>query len=101
MRTAYASLAYVPSQARGADKGRSSQQAVLGDVTVHIHGDPALQEGLMQVDLRYGAAAPHFGVGHDLAGRALLVRNLDGSCSLTQVPSFEVDKFAESGTLSF
>ena len=55
----------------------------------------------MQVDLRYGAAAPHFGVGHDLAGRALLVRNLDGSCSLTQVPSFEVDKFAESGTLSF
>ena len=32
---------------------------------------------------------------------ALLARNPDGSCSLTQVPLHEVDKFAESGTLSF
>jgi hypothetical protein len=32
---------------------------------------------------------------------ALLARNPDGSCSLTQVPRLEVDKFAESGTLSF
>jgi hypothetical protein len=32
---------------------------------------------------------------------ALLGRNPDGSCSLTQVPSHEVDKFAENGTLSF
>jgi hypothetical protein len=32
---------------------------------------------------------------------ALLARNPDGSCSLTQVPRHEVDKFAESGTLSF
>jgi hypothetical protein len=36
-----------------------------------------------------------------VSGLALLVRNPDGSCSLTQVPSHEVDKFAESGTLSF
>ena len=36
-----------------------------------------------------------------VSGRALLVRNPDGSCSLTQVPRLEVDKFAESGTLSF
>jgi hypothetical protein len=33
--------------------------------------------------------------------RAILARNPDGSCSLTQVPRHEVDKFAESGTLSF
>jgi hypothetical protein len=32
---------------------------------------------------------------------ALLARNPDGSCLLTQVPRLEVDKFAESGTLSF
>ena len=41
----------------------------------------------------------------DAAGRvsavALLARNPDGSCSLTQQPRHEVDKFAESGTLSF
>jgi hypothetical protein len=36
-----------------------------------------------------------------ISGRALLARNPDGSCSLTQVPRLEVDKFAESGTLSF
>ena len=36
-----------------------------------------------------------------VSGRALLVRNPDGSCSLTQMPRLEVDKFAESGTLSF
>jgi hypothetical protein len=35
-----------------------------------------------------------------VSGRALLARNPDGSCSLTQVPRLEVDKFAESGTLS-
>jgi hypothetical protein len=33
--------------------------------------------------------------------RALLARNPDGSCSLMQVPRHEVDKLAESGTLSF
>jgi hypothetical protein len=32
---------------------------------------------------------------------ALLVRDPDGSCSFTQVPRHEVDKLAESGTLSF
>jgi hypothetical protein len=32
---------------------------------------------------------------------ALLARNPDGSCSLTQVPRHEVDKFTEGGTLSF
>jgi hypothetical protein len=32
---------------------------------------------------------------------ALLARNPDGSCSFTQFPRYEVDKFAESGTLSF
>jgi hypothetical protein len=32
---------------------------------------------------------------------ALLVRNPDGSCSFTQFPRLEVDKFAQSGTLSF
>jgi hypothetical protein len=32
---------------------------------------------------------------------ALLARNPDGSCSLTQSPRLEVDKFAESGSLSF
>jgi hypothetical protein len=32
---------------------------------------------------------------------ALLVRDPDGSCSFTQVPRHEVDKFTESGTLSF
>jgi hypothetical protein len=32
---------------------------------------------------------------------ALLGRNPDGSCSLAPFPRHEVDKFAESGTLSF
>jgi hypothetical protein len=32
---------------------------------------------------------------------ALLARNPDGSCSFMQVPRHEVDKFTESGTLSF
>ena len=32
---------------------------------------------------------------------ALLARNPDRSCSFTQLPRHEVDKFAESGTLSF
>ena len=32
---------------------------------------------------------------------ALLARNPDGSCSFTQLPRHEVDKFAESGSLSF
>jgi hypothetical protein len=32
---------------------------------------------------------------------ARLARNPDGSCSVTQFPRHEVDKFAESGTLSF
>jgi hypothetical protein len=32
---------------------------------------------------------------------ALLARNPDGSCSMTPFPRHEVDKFAESGTLSF
>lgn len=36
-----------------------------------------------------------------VSGLALLARNPDGSCSLTQVPRHEVDKFAVSGTLSF
>lgn len=36
-----------------------------------------------------------------VTGRALLVRDPDGSCSQSEVPRHEVDKFAESGTLSF
>jgi hypothetical protein len=36
-----------------------------------------------------------------VSGRALLVRNPDGTCSIAQLPLHEVDKFAESGTLSF
>jgi hypothetical protein len=36
-----------------------------------------------------------------VSGRALLVRNPDGSCSTAQVPLHEVDKFDVSGTLTF
>ena len=36
-----------------------------------------------------------------VSGLALFARNPDGSCSLTPFPRHEVDKFAESGTLSF
>ena len=36
-----------------------------------------------------------------VSGRALLVRNPDGSCSFTQAPLHEVDMDAVSGTLSF
>ena len=36
-----------------------------------------------------------------VSGRAFSARNPDGSCAFTQVPRLEVDKFAESGTLSF
>ena len=32
---------------------------------------------------------------------ALLARNPDGSCSFAPFPRHEVDKFTESGTLSF
>jgi hypothetical protein len=35
-----------------------------------------------------------------VSGLALLVRNPDGTCSTAQLPLHEVDKFAESGTLS-
>jgi hypothetical protein len=37
----------------------------------------------------------------EVSGRALLVRNPDGSCSFTQAPLHEVDMDAVSGTLSF
>ena len=37
----------------------------------------------------------------DGKGRGAFGPNPDGSCSLTQFPRLEVDKFAESGTLSF
>ena len=36
-----------------------------------------------------------------VSGRALLARTPDGTCSTEQLPRHEVDKFAESGTLSF
>ena len=36
-----------------------------------------------------------------VSGQAQLARNPDGSCSFAQLPRHEVDKFAESGTLSF
>ena len=36
-----------------------------------------------------------------VSGRALLARDPDGTCSLTQQPRHEVDKFTEGGTLSF
>jgi hypothetical protein len=38
---------------------------------------------------------------HRYEPHSLLARNPDGSCSFTQVSRLEVDKFAESGTLSF
>ena len=41
-------------------------------------------------------------VSGTVSGRARLARNPDGSCSFTLLPpSHEVDKFTESGTLSF
>jgi hypothetical protein len=45
-----------------------------------------------------GAAGSFTGTASTVA---LLARNPDGSCSFTQVPPLEVDKFAQSGTLSF
>jgi hypothetical protein len=36
-----------------------------------------------------------------VSGRAQLARNPDGTCSTAQLPLHELDKFAESGTLSF
>jgi hypothetical protein len=36
-----------------------------------------------------------------ISGRALLARNPDGTCSMSQQPRHEVDKFDVSGTLSF
>ena len=36
-----------------------------------------------------------------VSGRALFARNPDGSCSFVPPPLHEVDKFEESGTLSF
>ncbi|MGD0606619.1 MAG: hypothetical protein ABSA53_23925 [Streptosporangiaceae bacterium] len=59
---------------------------------------------------RLADAGPHPNKARARRGRQLhrdghrpgaVGRNPDGSCSFTQVPRYEVDKFAESGTLSF
>jgi hypothetical protein len=78
----------------------------LGSLSFSVNPHNCLFTGTQQLTWEVTGGTGQFA---DAAGRftgtvrglALLVRNPNGSCSFTQVPSREVDKFAESGTLSF
>jgi hypothetical protein len=78
----------------------------LGSLSFSVNPHSCLFTGTQQLTWEVTGGTGQFA---DAAGRftgtvrglALLVREPDGSCSFTQVPSHEVDKLAESGTLSF
>ena len=78
----------------------------LGSLSFSVNPDNCLFTGTQQFTWDVTGGTGQF---DDATGRftgtvsavALLARNPDGSCSFTQFPRYEVDKFAESGTLSF
>ena len=81
--------------------------STLGDLSFPINPHSCLFAGTQQLTWDVTGGTGQFA---DAAGSvtgtvsvvALLARNPDGSCSAaTQQPRREVDKFAESGTLSF
>ena len=79
----------------------------LGDLSFSINPHSCLFSGTQELTWDVTGGTGQFAdaagsVTGTVSGRALLARNPDGSCSLTQQPRLEVDKFAESGTtLSF
>jgi len=81
--------------------------STLGEsLSFHINPHSCLFTGTSQLALQVTGGTGKFAgaTGNftgTVSGRALLARNPDGTCSLAQTPRHEVDKFAESGTLSF
>jgi hypothetical protein len=80
--------------------------STLGDLSFSINPHSCLFSGTQELTWDVTGGTGQFAdaagsVTGTVSGRALLGRNPDGSCSLTQQPRLEVDKFAESGTLSF
>jgi hypothetical protein len=80
--------------------------STLGSLSFSVNPHSCLFTGTQQLSWQVTGGTGQFAdatgsfTGTD-SGRALLARNPDGSCSFTQQPRLEVDKFAESGTLSF
>jgi hypothetical protein len=77
----------------------------LGSLSGSLNPHSCLFSGTQQLIWQVTGGTGQFaGASGSLTGtvstRALLARNPDGSCLFTQVPH-EVDRFAESGTLSF
>ena len=80
--------------------------STLGSLSFSINPHSCLFTGTQQLNLEVTGGTGQFA---DATGTftgtvsavALLVRDPDGGCSFTQVPRHEVDKLAESGTLSF
>jgi hypothetical protein len=80
--------------------------STLGDLSFTINPHSCLFSGTQQLAWEVTGGTGQFaGAAGSLtgtvSGRALLARNPDGSCSITQQPRHEVDKFTESGTLWF
>ena len=80
--------------------------STLGDLSFSINPHSCLFTGTQQLTWDVTGGTGQFAdaagsVTGTVSAVALLARNPDGSCSLTQQPGHEVDKFAESGTLSF
>jgi hypothetical protein len=80
--------------------------STLGELSFSINPHNCLFTGTQQITWgvtggtgQFADAAGSF--TGTVSGRALLVRDSDGSCSFTQVPRHEVDKFTQSGTFSF
>jgi hypothetical protein len=80
--------------------------STLGSLSFSVNPHNCLFSGTQQLTWEVTGGTGQFAdatgsFAGTVSGRALLVRNPDGSCSFTQVPRHEVDKFADSGTLSF
>ena len=80
--------------------------STLGDLSFSINPHSCLFTGTQQLTWDVTGGTGQFAdaagsVTGTVSAVALLARNPDGSCSLTQQPRHEVDKFAESGTLLF
>ena len=98
--------------------GVSQDDLVFRSGTVHVVSTPGtllsssvnphscLFTGTQQLTWKVTGGSGQFddaagGFTGTVSAVALLARNPDGSCSFTQIPRHEVDKFTESGTLSF
>jgi hypothetical protein len=78
----------------------------LGSLSFSVNPHNCLFTGTQQLTLEVTGGTGQFADATGsftgtVSALALLVRDPDGSCSFSQVPRHEVDKLAESGTLSF